>query len=546
MMVEDEDKDMNFGVEQASQSILDQVDAYLQDNIMTSNIGIKGNPHSGVGAAGNDDSGVHTNVALQQAWGSIHLDDESFNNMMDYNILDKGIGSGGADVGHWSGEGEPNVPLQLPNPPVPQDFIFSPMLDPNNAANDGKKKMSANSNASPFMVPFEPSSGVVFANDNTGMINTPYLRGNKETKKNGSVSGSNSGGMQMVGGFSPLTSPAITPITTSKKVVKNSPRMSLMNSNNGLPRNASHADTKRDKRTVKNGNSSTSTPNSVTNSHEVWDELMFRLPVSSMSVSLSAGEQNKENDENVYETNTHGYPKVVLPSHSTTSFDKEDDHILDRNLLYDNDDAYHEDNDCNNNENNEDIDNIKPRKNKTKQAHKNDIDIDTSSIGGGDTAKYVKTLRATESPVIKPKVMSQSSWKKRQLSQSQMNNIVKDIKPYQYEASSLTASNELIGTINNMEDAAASSMTDNSENSSSGNKMGGLKKVRTNDDETAKRNIHKAAEQERRNRLNLALNRLKLLIPEDLKQSVEVPSKATTVELACQYIEQLKSQLQQK
>lgn len=59
----------------------------------------------------------------------------------------------------------------------------------------------------------------------------------------------------------------------------------------------------------------------------------------------------------------------------------------------------------------------------------------------------------------------------------------------------------------------------------------------------SKKEIHKVAEQERRNRLNSALTELGSLIPEDLKKTVNIPSKATTAELACIYIRQLQDAL---
>ncbi|AMD20661.1 HDL083Wp [Eremothecium sinecaudum] len=60
-----------------------------------------------------------------------------------------------------------------------------------------------------------------------------------------------------------------------------------------------------------------------------------------------------------------------------------------------------------------------------------------------------------------------------------------------------------------------------------------------NDDEYTKKEVHKAAEQIRRNRLNNALLELNSLIPQEMKETVQIPSKATTVELACKYIKQL-------
>ncbi|AGO11655.1 AaceriADL123Cp [[Ashbya] aceris (nom. inval.)] len=61
-------------------------------------------------------------------------------------------------------------------------------------------------------------------------------------------------------------------------------------------------------------------------------------------------------------------------------------------------------------------------------------------------------------------------------------------------------------------------------------------------DEFIKKEVHKVAEQGRRNRLNSALADLNDLLPPELKESAQVPSKATTVELACKYIRQLTGQ----
>lgn len=62
----------------------------------------------------------------------------------------------------------------------------------------------------------------------------------------------------------------------------------------------------------------------------------------------------------------------------------------------------------------------------------------------------------------------------------------------------------------------------------------------------SKKEIHKVAEQERRNRLNSALTELALLIPAELKETVSIPSKATTAELACVYIRQLQQALHER
>lgn len=54
---------------------------------------------------------------------------------------------------------------------------------------------------------------------------------------------------------------------------------------------------------------------------------------------------------------------------------------------------------------------------------------------------------------------------------------------------------------------------------------------------------HKLAEQGRRNRMNVALQDLDRLIPEEYKRDVLVPSKATTVELGTEYIKALQREI---
>lgn len=58
-----------------------------------------------------------------------------------------------------------------------------------------------------------------------------------------------------------------------------------------------------------------------------------------------------------------------------------------------------------------------------------------------------------------------------------------------------------------------------------------------------KRMSHKLAEQGRRNRMNVAVQELEKMLPDNLVREVSVPSKATTVELACRYIQQLEEEL---
>jgi hypothetical protein len=63
-------------------------------------------------------------------------------------------------------------------------------------------------------------------------------------------------------------------------------------------------------------------------------------------------------------------------------------------------------------------------------------------------------------------------------------------------------------------------------------------------DPHSKKQSHKLAEQGRRNRMNQAIVDLGALIPEELQATVTIPSKATTVELASQYIKSLANEVE--
>lgn len=59
-----------------------------------------------------------------------------------------------------------------------------------------------------------------------------------------------------------------------------------------------------------------------------------------------------------------------------------------------------------------------------------------------------------------------------------------------------------------------------------------------------KKTSHKLAEQGRRNRMNNAISELLLLIPSNLHERAQIPSKATTVELAAEYISVLLKEIE--
>ncbi|ODV93518.1 hypothetical protein PACTADRAFT_52089 [Pachysolen tannophilus NRRL Y-2460] len=62
-------------------------------------------------------------------------------------------------------------------------------------------------------------------------------------------------------------------------------------------------------------------------------------------------------------------------------------------------------------------------------------------------------------------------------------------------------------------------------------------------DQSDKKINHKLAEQGRRNRMNMAIQNLEKLIPNEWKKDILVPSKATTIEVAIEYIKSLQNRL---
>jgi phosphate system positive regulatory protein PHO4 len=62
---------------------------------------------------------------------------------------------------------------------------------------------------------------------------------------------------------------------------------------------------------------------------------------------------------------------------------------------------------------------------------------------------------------------------------------------------------------------------------------------------STKKASHKLAEQGRRNRMNMAVQELGTLIPQDYHDEIAIPSKATTVELASKYIRALKREIEE-
>lgn len=84
-----------------------------------------------------------------------------------------------------------------------------------------------------------------------------------------------------------------------------------------------------------------------------------------------------------------------------------------------------------------------------------------------------------------------------------------------------------------------SSMSKSSDNSPT------LSATRTREKPATKKASHKLAEQGRRQRMNVAIHSLGSLIPQNYHDQVTIPSKATTVELAAKYIQDLLDEIDQ-
>ncbi|QLQ80529.1 hypothetical protein HG537_0D05300 [Torulaspora globosa] len=156
----------------------------------------------------------------------------------------------------------------------------------------------------------------------------------------------------------------------------------------------------------------------------------------------------------------------------------------------------------------------------TKPAYRNDESISPTEIAPANSPRDgEKVLRATESPVIKPTLYQHHHQQQDSL----------------WKPNGRTSVTPKIDEIH--EPKRADTRPANRKTVSSSSLVGG--NGSSDDGELSKKEVHKVAEQGRRNRLNSALTDLSSLLPAELKESIPIPSKATTVELACTYIRQL-------
>lgn len=178
--------------------------------------------------------------------------------------------------------------------------------------------------------------------------------------------------------------------------------------------------------------------------------------------------------------NALNYPKVVLPSNKKNSGSSEQQEAMD--------------------------DNIK----------------EGSHDGPQDTNIRTRILFANESPVIQPRRPSIRRLSKRYESASDLGSIRESEQQNNLKHGIDVGSSYDSGTMH---------------------------KTISNDyshsrDKYMKKEVHKAAEQERRNRLNNALNDLSSLLPQEWKAEIAVPSKAITAELGCRYIRDLLKEIE--
>lgn len=290
-----------------------------------------------------------------------------------------------------------------------------------------------------------------------------------------------------------LASASSSTSSSSTKVVKNSPRI-----------NAKSNNTKRHSKASPVANSN--------NSNNSWDDLIFKLPESSIEVdhsvantahdgvtpkSSSSGMLSSSPESRMTPATLMNYPKVILPSNSVTAL--RHDHSAsphDMGMLTTTT-SNHSDHNNNNNDN-----------------HNN------------NNSNSIKILRATESPVIKPKPPAPLL---RKASKTKLDDQASSSVPA--STMSMPIAENIQKPLRSKRKASMSS----SLNGGSGGGGGGS----SDEGDVLKKEVHKAAEQGRRNRLNTALSDLNSLIPPELKESVTIPSKATTVEMACTYIRQL-------
>ena len=571
-----------------SKSILDQVDEYLHDN----------DPNTHTTFMESEKDGITNSQLYTGNWLSDdiqldldHLGETFFNNHNNNNahgtntshhdiqshslenVLQNEQGmNGGSHINHQqfnlldqsNGSMTKNTDSNMLNKnshfaSIHSDLVFSPSASPLVAA--GQSNMGLQ--VTPFMNP-----QVLMGSNSTNVsnINTPYLRESGAPNMNGDKSAHTSTKpTPLISHYSPLSSPAVNdsqmysstnftlPDSAVEPMQNNNHHSSGNNSNSSSGRNNSNSSTKlpkgkksssssRGKRisfssststsgkqnfngstskvrknspymsanrsrrnyqelknkngsTIANSDSSGNTPvgnnNSTTPTNASWDDMVFKLPESSTAVITSTN-----NGNNSGETPDSGGSKE---SSLTLSHFAVANKILPGS--FDNNDMT------------------------------NGFDQDSKMPNKMIGIPLQTSIETTE------------SWKQR------INNPDKTRSSNSLLSSGTSPKHTKNGNIPmnvspSMKPRKASKVL--SENGSSTNltKVKSRSESKSGKKDDSKKEVHKVAEQERRNRLNSALNDLSGLIPDELKETISIPSKATTAELACLYIRSLQEQIQ--
>lgn len=375
-----------------------------------------------------------------------------------------------------------------PQSHIRPDMIFSPMESPMVVPN---QPSSVSCNATPFL-----GGGTVYSNSNS-TSNTPFLGAGSGGLKIKRTSSKNTGSQ-----FSPLTSPALVAsdqqqmlnfalpesslskkttatVAKTKRVIKNSPNLTLKRRYSA--------------EYLKNCNN-----NNNNNNNSPWDDFIFNQNQQNANQQENPSPENgvvpSLSESKATPATLMNYPKVILPSNAPRN-------------------GSHE---------------VSQSPHGTSELEETNSNNDSNSSGSNSTEKV---WRATQSPVIKPRrSISQPRQQGRNSQVAAGNSVTKGA------AAATVADNRSQEGIHHVKNNASRS----SSVTLAGNVHDNGSPVE--EDEYSKREVHKVAEQGRRNRLNVALAELNSLLPSEMKDSVVIPSKATTVELACTYIKQLLEQ----
>lgn len=381
---------------------------------------------------------------------------------------------------------------------VRPDMVFSPISSPLVMP---ARSTSLGTYDTPFML---PQAGTASGPNTT--TTTPFLNGSMASNSSTSLTSlrRKSSKAGAVSQFSPLSSPALTAIdqapvvnfalpestiagTRTKKKPYSSAAAGIgakISKNSPRIKPAAASSSRRQYTAEQFKNSSPVM--SADASASAWDEAIFRLPESSMGERAGP----KWHDEPTPQSSSSGggaatsSPEPRMTPAALANYPKV---ILPSTKPYRHDES------------------ISPK----------DLVPETSP---GDE----KVLRATESPVIKPTLHHHHHHHHQQESLWKSNG----------RHPSLTPKIDEVQEPKRADRRPANRKTVSSSSLTGGNGS-------SDDGELSKKEVHKVAEQGRRNRLNSALTDLSSLLPPELKESIPIPSKATTVELACTYIRQL-------